>query len=461
MKTHTYNITLILMLSISITFASRAQDSDFYCPMDDFEHPVETSMKISIPSTSSADITVGKYKPGKGILRVLFVYIRFADDHTSMSYWNSYPNPNTIWDVEPWMALSIDQSTSTNSNNYFNISNYFSEVSRNSFRVIGRAAYIGLPPKSTFTDDGTPNGTPLHGNALRKAANIAALEYLDNSIQIDLSYYDKFDYLSEYHHEETSDGIIDMVYMIYRAPNNHHFITGTGWNKLSGIASLGGSGQHTLPSGLKVGLGFGGNSSGVTMNMGNKNSDKRKERFDDSYIHELGHYLMGGDHPYPGSTSMPGKGIKGYWGIFGGHQATNSINAYEQELLGWISVPELTDTGTETLKDFITTGDALKYVISSTEFYYFENRQRIQSTTGIDNTYDQPNWNDGDKGLLILHVKEDASGDYLYSWDNSLGSIVSDGNWDWTFEGFKPVCNESGEPAFEKDVPNRFGVSFF
>jgi len=149
--------------------------------MYNIEDPAETSAKLISSCNPSTDICTGKYKPGKGTLKMLMVYIRFADDNTSMSYWNSTPNPLDIYDVETWMAESLDENSSVGSDNYFNVTNYFNQMSRGAYTVIGDVVYIELPSKSTFTDDGTPQGNPLQAEELMKATNTYALEYLDNS----------------------------------------------------------------------------------------------------------------------------------------------------------------------------------------------------------------------------------------------------------------------------------------
>jgi len=456
MKKLIYAFGLMFAMGIYANNTVIAQYTDeYYCPMHDIEEP-ESTFKVTSTCDPVTDICKGRYKPGKGVLKALFVYIRFADDNASMSYWNTYPNSSDIYDVEPWMANSIDETTTENSDNYFNISNYFSEVSRDSFNVIGEAVYIELPSKSTFTDDGTPTGTPLEDVDLMFATNLYALEHLD--ARMDLSEYDNFDYVGDFHHDQVSDGLIDMVYMIYRTPGEKHFAGHPSWGAFGGVASLGywGTGIQTLPSGVKANFSPLYSGSGLTIHLGTN----RVTDFDVSYIHELAHYIMGGNHPYTDDSYRSTIGGTGYWGVFGGNFATNSINSYEQEKLGWITVPELTTTSLDSLDDFITTGEAFKYIIGTNEYYYFENRQRIQSTTGLDNSYDQPNWNDDDKGIFVLHVKENSGGNYLYQEDNSLESIVSDGNWDWNLTDFEDVCNDSGEPAFEKNSPNRFGESF-
>ena len=203
-------VSCVVMLCAFSTLQAQVIDES-YCPMYNIEDPAETSAKLISSCNPSTDICTGKYKPGKGTLKMLMVYIRFADDNTSMSYWNSTPNQSDIYDVETWMEESLDENVSVGSNNYFNVTNYFNQMSRGAYTVIGDVVYIELPSKSTFTDDGTPSGTQLTGLALMEATNKHALEYLDNSSQIDLSDYDNFDYVSNYHHDQSSDNILDMV----------------------------------------------------------------------------------------------------------------------------------------------------------------------------------------------------------------------------------------------------------
>jgi len=113
------NIMLVLFVAILCAFSTlQAQVIDeSYCPMYNIEESAETSAKLMEDCNTSTDICTGKYKPGKGTLKMLMVYIRFADDNTSMSYWNSTPNPSNIYDVETWMEESLDENLSVGSNN--------------------------------------------------------------------------------------------------------------------------------------------------------------------------------------------------------------------------------------------------------------------------------------------------------------------------------------------------------
>lgn len=167
---------------------------------------------------------------------------------------------------------------------------------------------------------------------------------------------------------------------------------------------------------------------------------------------------MGGSHPYTYSSETR----ISYWGLFGGEKYSNSVNSYEKELLGWITVPEIKSDTTVILNDFLTTNQAVKYKVptqnGSNEYFYFENHQFAQTTTGIDVTFDQPTYNLTDKGVFVLHVQEP----YLSSINNSLSSKVSGGNWDWINTGWAPEgCGWTKDdyPIFKKDKSNPFGAS--
>lgn len=329
---------IVLVLAITLVPISLiAQDEDV-CAMShiDQDHIHDSNdnlFKATNLGGSVVNISSGRLKPAQDTLRVLMVYIRFEDDNQSMSYWNTYPNPNNVWEVEDWMENSIDSLASTSSNNYMNITNYFRTMSHGKYMVLGDVVHVEAPSMSQFsTNYGTLPSNPDNLDTLG-LVNKWVFEFLDG--EIDLNRYDNYDYVSSYSHDKISDGIVDMAYMMYRTPGAKHF-AGTQGGNFGGIAALytvdsTNNRRIQLPSGIYVDGNFSGNGSGLTIHMEN---DKLK-RFDDSYIHELAHYIMGSDHPYTdGTTSVRNKGRNAYWGIFGGGQGTNTVNAYEKELLG-------------------------------------------------------------------------------------------------------------------------------
>lgn len=325
-------IFTVINLAALIPFWAGAQEvTENVCGMSYFDsQQIQTQFKQN-SSCPSGNVCFGTFKPSKGTFRVLMVYVRFEDDHQTMSYWNSYPNPNNVWDVEGWMANSIDYDATILNTNYFNLTHYFREMSDEEYHVIGDVVYIEAPSKSTFKDD---DGDQLTNLNLMGAVNKWVIKKLDS--EIDLSKYDNYEYHGIENHEEVSDDFIDMIYMMYRTPGEKHFAGPIGGN-FGGIAQLSvrdtistnpvqTSSTVTLNSGLKVNGTRSGNGSGLTIHM----EDDRRKRFDDSHIHELAHYLLaeGGIHPYTSGANTA------YWGIFEGNHGTNSVNAYEKELLG-------------------------------------------------------------------------------------------------------------------------------
>lgn len=254
-------LTIIIAILSMLPAISTAQDVDV-CGMDFFEEE-ETFSKISSTCNPYTSVCWGRYKPAQDTLRVLMVYVRFEDDNQSMSYWNTWPNPNNVWEAESWMKNSVDSLATTMSNNYLNLTNYFRTMSNSQFIVLGDVVYVEAPSKDTFS--------PLTNLNLMEAVNTWVLEYLDP--RIDLSKYDNYDYLGIKNHEKKPDNILDMIYMLYRSPVVKHF-AGTSGGNFGGIAQLGNSSPDTLNSGLIVNYGFSGNGSGTTIHM---ETDRKKD----------------------------------------------------------------------------------------------------------------------------------------------------------------------------------------
>ncbi|MEX0608978.1 MAG: T9SS type A sorting domain-containing protein [Balneolaceae bacterium] len=449
-------IYIIFLLSLFMVSNLKAQQQEqVHCAFDLLtEEQLENepsillsqNSKSKMSCNSSTDVCKGIYAPAQGDVRTLLVYIRFADDtDQSINYWTAYPNSSDIYDVESFMENSINSSVANISDNYFNISNYFNTMSDGDFNIIGEAVYLEAPSLSSYSSS-------LTAQELQREVNIDILEALDANPNIDLTEYDNWKTLGANWHQEVSDGILDNIYMIYRNPQSNYIFNHGGIANLNAVNGLTDD-MITLNSGLKVQMGLStsnGGASGISMSLGSGKKD-RKSKFDDSYIHEYAHHIFGAGHPYG----------HGYWGIFGGNSGTNSINAYEKELLGWLDSTQVTEIQmgqTYTLNDFLENHEVLRYTVDeiNDEYYYFENHQRTQSTTGISSTYDIPNYNISDKGIFILHAKGAVNS------SNSLRSIVSDGNWDWVVDSWSSACgSDYGEnPAWVKTSPNQKGDSF-
>ncbi|MBM2846233.1 MAG: hypothetical protein HW407_1545, partial [Bacteroidetes bacterium] len=157
-------------------------------------------------------------------------------------------------------------------------------------------------------------------------------------------------------------------------------------------------------------------------------------------VHELGHWLLGGPHPY--STTIFGK--HAYWGLLcNGQRVASCANAYERERLGWIDIPEIQPDHNVSLTDYLSTGVAYKYHPVNGypfEYFYMENHQRLS-------VFDDVTANSADKGIWVLHQK----GPYMEMDD--LRIRPSDGNWNWENPGVTTQCFSQELPVFKRGVP--------
>ena len=416
---HILSVVLLVFLT---TFTTHAQISE----------ECGTSATASQgPLASQGD---GIYLTAHGTLKALVVFVRFPNDNASNGHWPSNGFPSFADDF-------IDPTTTTvNANNYVNITNYYKEMSLNQFKVIGDVVKIVAPYSST---DSRYNG--LTGNAFRRKANQDVLEYIDNNTSINFSDYDNWTANNDYDHSHTPDGVVDMIFMIWR---NTWFITPT--NTWRGDASMGyGSGSLLVDNGnttIKFGFPYyGSGGSGVTIHDNSSSTTLLN-----TAKHELGHWLLGVGHPYGSGAQNRISSIL-QWAEPQGLSAS----VPERERLGWITVPEITSDATNVeLDDFISTGDARKYKVpggGANEYYYITNNQDVSM-------YDDATHNTSDKGLIILHD--------LYSNSNTGSNryLLSDGDWDWNDIG--QVVNpydpngSSYIPLFEREDVNRNGNNF-
>jgi hypothetical protein len=228
------------------------------------------------------------------------------------------------------------------------------------------------------------------------------------------------------------DGQVDMIVMVWR----------TNMFEYLGEASLGYK-AAVLADGKRIEMGFPDRlqfplGSGVTCEYVYTDTPYKAMQ---TMAHELGHWLLGGRHPYNG-TSLHGK--HAYWGILcNGQRVASCANAYEREKLGWIEVPEIPPDSVIPLTDYLSSGVAYKYHPENGwpfEFFYIENHQRLS-------VLDDVTTNPEDKGIWILHQQ----GPYM-ELDN-LRIRPSDGNWDWENPGVVRLCFSQELPVFERGVP--------
>lgn len=166
-------------------------------------------------------------------------------------------------------------------------------------------------------------------------------------------------------------------------------------------------------------------------------------------VHEIGHWLIGNVHPYV-TNSSTATDEHAFWGMLRHSADGVCANAYEREILGWITPTNITgEISDAALSDFTTTGVAYKYHPSNgdaNECYYFENHQKLS-------IYDDATRNSTDKGIFVLQQQDG------YNSTNNIKCRTSNGDWNWENPFYTTACYSQSLPAFRMLSANRYGLN--
>ncbi len=358
------------------------------------------------------EATGGKYITAHGTLRILIVFASFPDDETPHPFWPAHQPPF-------FMRQFIDPDTLTRSTESFNLTNYFRQMSLGQFNLIGDVLWVESA-RSQNEYRNWPYG---------RANTDIIKERLDSLV--DFAQYDQWTRIENYNTVNVPDGIVDMIVMVWRT-TMYMYLGEASLGYMPPIPVDGKLIQMGFPERFDVPQG-----SGVTCEYPYADTPALVMR---TMAHELGHWLLGGPHPY--STQLASK--HQFWGILcAGERLSSCANAYERERLGWITVPEIDPDRDVTLGDFVQTGDALKYHPlngEDLEYFYIENHQKLS-------IFDDATLNPGEKGVWILHQQ------LPYLDLDNLRIRPSDGNWKWENAGVSSACFSQELPVFRRGVP--------
>ena len=166
-------------------------------------------------------------------------------------------------------------------------------------------------------------------------------------------------------------------------------------------------------------FGSGSTASGITLNARGGRGDNARD-ITNTVVHEYGHYLFGAQHTAV-SGLMSGSPYE-YYGT------TYAMSAWEREHLGYINPSSVFDGYSHNLTDYASTGDAIKIPISSGEYLFVENHQRLGNIYYDDIIYSGIPISQG-KGIYVWYVQ---NGD---TYPPSVWALTADGSWNWTFAG--------------------------
>ena len=333
--------------------------------------------------------------PKTGTLRVFVVFVQFKDDDSSSTAWpkNQYPS---------W-ASGFVNTTVSNNYPYNNLSQYFDDMSNNTFHIIG-----DVYPYLVITNYDETNYSSIG------AVNYEVLTKIDPDV--DFSKYDNLNGNSW-----GSDGKVDFIYIIYR--NSKILFNYTGIAHLSLSPTT-----YTTNDGVAI-IDGGYIGSGVQQRGGLNGATYTK------FIsaHELGHYLFGGGH----IDFISNLGLmtgKPFW------NDDRGMISWERHKLGWVSYIDKTSDSEFWVSDYFSTDKVFRIPISSKEYYLIENRQKID-----------PNDYAADKGIYIYYVTN------ADSYPPKIDVKCADGDWNFNYNSSKnELTRTSVNPTSGKDEMNYF-----
>ncbi len=335
---------------------------------------------------STIDPHGGAHLPSSDTIRALIYFVQFPEDPYPDELWERGRNP--LWSERFAQGLT----------------DYFREMSfgRLIFLFEIRPLPVILPRREVDYLVDNKN----YGDASREIVRMLDAEY-------DFTRFDRWNAQDRaYRIEKSPDGRVDLVIQIYRS---------AGWNFLpfSGVSDLGFEGYEFVDDMQR--FFYGGNgafsdaaASGVT--LVNHYGSPPVTGYDYAFgiaAHEIMHKIYGEGHPAR---------LFGGLGLLGSSGAGMGLNSFERQTLGMIAMREIpfgTDT-IVTLRDYMTTGDALLVPVPLRDnlYYSFEYRRKISQ-------YDTA----------------PIRGLYIYRIDNSGGrnqkEVVvqsADGKWRWRFD---------------------------
>lgn len=407
----------------------------------------------------SGSIVNGDVFTPRGDLRVLIVFISYGPTFDTLEV-DSWPVgsefPNWVLDTSRkafYNDFSEFSQDIYSDNNRYSVSNFFYQMSQGTFRLV--ADYY--PKKIVVNVDKTDRWEDIHKKALMQIPSDFNWSKYDNRKNKPSFKYDNS--------TSSPDKNIDYIVFCHRFSNNWDTLPST---KLSYIFANGFSSSSI--SNYEVANGYCVKNDGYTQITGGFDPIK-------IFPHELGHSLYDGPH-YSGGNSVCGEyfymPLSG-WGMMNIDKGYSSAIGWERYILDWISEIKANNIDTDIdskedlfvtggifkLRDFITTGDAIRIKIPSLEnnqYLWIENHQCISTYDGnINGSHFCNSEIDEFKKGIVAYVEsysgaKDANSFNLFSNGNGIRWLSKVGNYDFSFRSnvITPdeLCNNVTYPFY-------------
>ena len=424
----------IIYFAAIILYAVSANGQGMFINIDDDSRSLteEVSQKhvLKISNNESNDSPGGWVLPSIGTLNSLFIFVQFPDDNhdTTNAKWVKGESPADMkkWADEKWCENPTEGY----------MTHYFNEMSFNKLKFTGKTVSIISPHSRKWYLDNKKTRGFIHQEIIKEVNK-----------KIDFAQFDNWKLLAPYYQVNEPDNIIDMIFIIWRNisdeyPADSAEIIKSMLDFKSDEADLGGK-PFTVDNGkrtVNTWWGVSGNKpdgSGVTVRDYLSTDALR------TCIHEFAHYLLGNNSFHSGF---------GFWAMLDTYGKKMQVaNSFERSILGWINIKSINYDGISTyknlkLRDYITTGDAIRIIIDSLkgEYFYIENHQNLSYWEKYHI------FGNVEKGIYVIR-QNNFSG-------NSLELISASGRYDWEVDQTK--ANPYGSvppilPVFKQSKPDR------
>lgn len=383
-----------------------------------------TSTALDQPGTLSAAMvgTVargGREITNQGTLRVLVVYVRFADDVLNTTDWPNYAVLPT------WAQTLVDPSVPPPGGTYTtkNLSDFFDRCSGGDgsgnlglFRVIGDVYYVTTDqPRSSYTSDAA-----VHQHVWQK------LDNPQGAYRVNFALYDNWRFIKNgeyYNHENVPDGKVDYIFMNWRERSYHN-------SQWGGIKTLHTS--FTTNDGVTIQL-TSGSTQYYYRDRGPFDAvDTRRARTIYVPAHEFTHYLFGGGHFDDGGGNI---GNILFFALMSANTSGNMC-AYERYRAGWLN-PEVMqqNESNRILQDTHVKNKALMFSIRTdasnniVEYFLVENFHSQNDYAGANPFLRRQIFSHYlQKGLLVYHIENE---NLTIPPSSNLDIECADGLWQW------------------------------
>ncbi|MCE1189377.1 MAG: T9SS type A sorting domain-containing protein [Ignavibacteria bacterium] len=371
----------------------------------------------------------GLFLPSQGTLRVLIVFCKFPED----SYTPSDPARAQLWPLNgnPYNMNSWVDTSWTGTPTPGSLTDYFDQMSLHNLHVIGDVVSVtALHTKDYYIYNHKRMGD-IQGEIITQQLDPV----------INFAKYDNWDLSSAYNHPNQPDGVVDYVFFVWRNIAMEYSNDDRDWIMTTlDFYWYGSTDIWNVPV---------DNGARIVGDQGCTIPDYfYKDAFRFS-IHEFAHDLIGHNNMHNGHA---------FWAMLSGYEVRSyMINAFERYLLGWCNLTTI-DTTTQTisnatLTDYITTGNAYRFVIDAAtdQYFYVENHQRISN-------WDKSSSDLNEKGLYV--IRQDAFSDPTCG-ANFMKLISAAGRFDWNVIRWDQNDWGNGQlPVVRCGPPNR-GTGWF